>query len=129
MLNHRNSRLALKTADANPRQATSSTRRFMPSVGELETRALLSNIAVVSTADSGTGTLRAAIASAAPGDVITFARSLRGQTIALASPLDVGTSLTIRGFAGGPVLSGGGADRDPFDFTRRLRESGDAQAG
>src|ERR1700733_6587344 len=72
-------------------------RRFSPHVAELESRQLLSNLVVTSTSDSGTGSLRAEIGSAAPGDVITFASSLRGQTIALASPLAVGTSLTIKG--------------------------------
>jgi len=73
----------------------------------------LSQLVVVNNADSGAGSLRAAIGSASPGDVITFAGGLRGQTITLASPLLVGTSLTIRGFPqGGPTISGNGATED-----------------
>jgi hypothetical protein len=109
MLDDRVVHKPLQTVREKSRRMATSRSRFVPRVSELETRTLLSNIAVVSTADSGTGSLRAAIASAAPGDVITFAKSLRGQTITLASPVDVGTSLTIRGFAGGPVISGNGA--------------------
>ncbi len=109
MLEHWIEPKPLRTVRERSRRVAASRSRFLPCVSELEARTLLSNIAVVSTADSGTGSLRAAIASAAPGDVITFAKSLRGQTITLASPVDVGTSLTIRGFAGGPVISGNGA--------------------
>jgi hypothetical protein len=77
-------------------------------MAELESRRLLSNVVVASSADSGPGSLRAAIESAVPGEVITFANSLRGQTIALASPLLVDTSLTVSGFSNGPTISGNG---------------------
>ena len=86
-----------------------SGRRFAPRVAELESRQLLSNLVVTSASDSGSGSLRAELSAAAPGDVITFANSLRGQTIALASPLAVGTSLTIKGFPQGPTISGNSA--------------------
>jgi hypothetical protein len=82
-------------------------RCFVPCVAELETRQLLSQLVVLNTADSGPGSLRAEIASATSGDVITFASRLRGQTITLASPLSIGTNLTIRGFSQvGPTISG-----------------------
>ena len=88
-------------------------RRFTPHVAALEDRRLLSQLTVTSNADNGAGSLRAAIAAATPGEVITFARSLRGQTISLASPLDVNTSVTIRGFAvGGPTISGNSSTED-----------------
>ena len=86
-----------------------SRRRFGPLMTELESRQLLSGATVVTNADSGPGSLRAAIETAVPGEVITFARSLRGQTIALASPLVVGESLTITGFPQGPTISGNGS--------------------
>ena len=93
------------TARAQKR-VTKPHRRFMPDLAALEDRRLLS-ITVVSNSDSGAGSLRAAIAAATPGTVINFANSLRGQTITLASPLMVDTSVTIRGFNfGGPVISG-----------------------
>ncbi len=99
--------LVARRGKLRPAQAR---RCFIPRVAELETRQLLSQLVVVTSADSGTGSLRAAIASASPGELITFAGSLRGQTIALASPLLVNTSLTIRGFPqGGPTISGNGA--------------------
>ncbi len=88
-----------------------STRRcFVPRVAELEPRQLLSRLVVLNNADSGAGSLRAEIGAASPGDLITFATSLRGQTIALASPLVIDTNLTIRGFPQvGPTISGNGA--------------------
>ena len=53
---------------------------------------------VMNTNDSGTGSLRAAIAAATNGDTITFDSSLNGQTITLTSgPLMVTQSLTISG--------------------------------
>jgi hypothetical protein len=101
------SRVASRTREV---RLAVARRRFIPKVAELESRQLLSKLVVVNNADSGAGSLRAEIASASPGDLITFAGSLRGQTITLASPLAVGTSLTIRGFSqGGPTISGNGA--------------------
>ncbi|HXB59359.1 MAG TPA: choice-of-anchor Q domain-containing protein [Candidatus Acidoferrales bacterium] len=50
---------------------------------------------VTNTADSGPGTLRSAIASAANGQFITFALNLSGATIYLLSTLTNNTSLTI----------------------------------
>jgi hypothetical protein len=92
------------------RRRPAPARRFAPDVWALEDRQLLSQLTVLNNADSGSGSLRAEIAAAAPGDVIAFATSLRGQTISLASPLMVGTSVTIRGFtAAAPTISGSGS--------------------
>jgi hypothetical protein len=97
------------TARTDDTSVPGARRHFIPRVSELETRQLLSQLVVTTSADSGPGSLRAEIGSATPGDVITFARSLRGQTIMLASPLLVDTSLTIRGFPQvGPKISGNG---------------------
>ncbi|MGH9512523.1 MAG: choice-of-anchor Q domain-containing protein [Terriglobales bacterium] len=57
-------------------------------------------ITVTSTADSGPGSLRAAIASASPGDTINFSLAYPA-TITLSSTLSIGTSMTI----GGPGAS------------------------
>ncbi len=66
-------------------------------------------VTVTSTADSGAGTLRAAISAAAPGDTIDFAV---GGTIALDSELVVDKSLRIDGpGARGLRLSGQGGTR------------------
>ena len=55
------------------------------------------SIVVQNTNDSGAGSLRQAIADAGVGDVITFAPSLSGQMIVLASTLGVSKRLTIDG--------------------------------
>ncbi len=54
-------------------------------------------ITVTSTADSGPGSLRAAIASASSGDTISFNLPAYPATISLASTLSITTSLTISG--------------------------------
>jgi hypothetical protein len=58
--------------------------------------ALGSTITVTSTADSGAGSLRAAIASAAPGDTINFSLAYPA-TITLSSNLTITSSITIAG--------------------------------
>lgn len=70
-------------------------------------------ITVTSPLDSGAGTLRQAIADAMPGDQITFAPALDGQTITLASPLVISAPLSIDGSSlGTPVtISGNNAVR------------------
>ena len=72
-------------------------RRFAPRIDSLETRALLSTLVVTNNDDSGPGSLRQAIADAGSGDTITFAHSLRGQTITLSSgELDITQSIDHR---------------------------------
>jgi hypothetical protein len=62
-------------------------------------------LTVTTTADSGVGSLRAAIASAADGDTIQFDAALNGQTITLSSgELVIGQNITISG--PGPGLLG-----------------------
>jgi hypothetical protein len=78
----------------------------------MERRTLLSTLTVASAADHGTGSLRDAIAAAAPGDTIKFANALKGRTITLLSPLAISEDLTIQGL--GPdrlTVSGGGNGR------------------
>ncbi|MGO4712205.1 autotransporter domain-containing protein [Bradyrhizobium sp. 2TAF24] len=68
-------------------------------------------LVVTSTADSGNGSLRAAITAAASGDTIVFQV---GGTVTLASELPLITkNLTIDGNGNNPVISGGGSYR-PF---------------
>jgi hypothetical protein len=66
-------------------------------------------ITVTSNADSGPGTLRAAIASAASGDTINFAVT---GTIQLASALSISQPVTIQGPASSALsIKGSGSDR------------------
>jgi hypothetical protein len=79
----------------------------------LEERALPSAITVHTNADSGPGSLRAAVSAAAGGDTIVFDKSLNGQTITLTSgDLDIIKNLTIDGLGAGKLtISGGGPSR------------------
>src|SRR5204862_4922896 len=64
----------------------------------LEDRILLATITVTSAADSGGGSLRNALASAASGDTIEFASAINGTPIVLTSgELTISQSLTITG--------------------------------
>ena len=97
-------------SERHGRHSGTTARRFVPALAPLESRRLLSRLTVTNNGDSGAGSLRAEIAAASPGDVVAFGSNLLGQTIALASPLQVNTSLTIQGFTfGGPTISGSGS--------------------
>jgi hypothetical protein len=87
-------------------------RRFLPCVDLMEDRTLLSTLTVINNNDSGSGSLRAAITTAASGDTINFAKSLKGQSITLASgPLTLGVNLTIDGLGAEELtVSGGGTE-------------------
>ncbi|MBI3161551.1 MAG: S-layer homology domain-containing protein [Chloroflexi bacterium] len=61
------------------------------------TPARAATITVTSNADSGAGSLRAAIAAASGGDTINFGAGLSGQTITLESELSISVNLTIDG--------------------------------
>ncbi|MCZ0898528.1 DUF4347 domain-containing protein, partial [Microcoleus sp. HI-ES] len=78
----------------------------------------LATIVVANNSDSGPGSLRAAIATAAAGDIITFAPGLASQTITLTSgqlDIPVGKNITIDGAAApGLTISGNNASRAFF---------------
>jgi hypothetical protein len=76
--------------------------------GELRPSAV---VVVANADDDGPGSLRAAIADAFNGDVVTFAPDLAGATIDLETELVIGKSLTIVGPAGGLTISGQDAAR------------------
>src|SRR5262249_33225356 len=86
---------------------------FVPRLEALEDRLCLSTLTVTNNADSGAGSLRAALAAAGNGDTINFAPSLEGQTIALTSgQLNVSQNITITGLGAKELtVSGSGARR------------------
>ncbi|HWE39476.1 MAG TPA: right-handed parallel beta-helix repeat-containing protein [Isosphaeraceae bacterium] len=93
-----------------PRPARRPRRAWL--VEALEGRALLS---VVSNAnDSGPGSLRDAIDTAAPGDVITFDPTLNGSTIGLSYGLEIKTDLTIQGLGASDLTVDGGGNGTVF---------------
>src|SRR5215471_4673461 len=78
-----------------------SRRRNLDSLERLEPRLLMATWFVLNNNDSGSGSLRQAIASAANNDTIRFNTS---GGIVLASPLTIGKSLTI-GNTSGPGIT------------------------
>jgi hypothetical protein len=71
---------------------------FVPRLEQLEDRTVPSTLTVLNNFDSGSGSLRDAIAHAKSGDTIQFAPSLNGQTITLTSDeLAIKNSLDIEG--------------------------------
>jgi hypothetical protein len=75
---------------------------------------------VTSTSDDGTntGSLRHCVQHAASGDTINFASALNGQTITVASALDIGTNLTIAGPGANLLTISGGSAVQVFTITR-----------
>jgi hypothetical protein len=97
----------------DPRRQGARKRATQPRPEWLEDRSLLSTLTVLNNFDNGTGSLRAAIAAASSGDTIVFAPKLQGgQTITLASELDITKSLDIEGpGANRLTISGNNASR------------------
>jgi predicted outer membrane repeat protein len=98
--------------------AGTPTARFRPQLEVLEGRDVPSTLTVTSAADSGTGSLRAEIAAAQPGDTIVFSPSLDDQTIKLTSgELAINKSLTIQGPGAGQLAISGGNAMRVFDVS------------
>ena len=91
---------------------------FVPRLLVLDDRTLPSALTVLTNADSGDGSLRAAIAAAQSGDQIVFDPGLRGQSITLTSgELAISKDLDIEGPGADQLtVSGNGASR-VFDIT------------
>jgi hypothetical protein len=98
---------------ALPRARTSPDRRFRPHLEALEDRFLPSTLTVTNLSDHDAGSLRAAIAQAAPGDTIVFNPLQARGTIHLTSgQLTIDKSLTILGLSAGQTgISGNHASR------------------
>ena len=93
-------------------------RPWAPRLEALEGRLVLSTLTVTNAADSGTGSLRAAISAAGSGDTIVFASRIDGRTIALTSgELAIGQSLTIKGPGAGLLDVDAGGSSRVFDIT------------
>jgi ribosomal protein L6P/L9E len=75
----------------------------------MEDRSLLSTFTVANLHDSGSGSLRSAIAAASSGDTINFARGLRGTITLTSGELSITDSVTING-PGANELSVSGND-------------------
>jgi hypothetical protein len=96
---------------ASRRKARAARSDFRPTLEALEKRWMLTTLTVLNNHDSGSGSLRDAIASAKSGDTIDFAPSLNGQTIALTSnELAIKNSVDIEG-PGAASLSISGGDK------------------
>ena len=108
----------------NHASARRRRRCLIPRLEALEGRVVLSTLTVTSAADSGTGTLRAAIASAQNGDTIKFASSLNGQTISLTSgELAIANGVTIKGPGAGLLDVDAGGSSRVFDITAAVTVS------
>src|SRR5262249_44592887 len=113
------SSLARLTGRPQPWRAGQASRRsrlrsFVPRLEGLEDRTVPSTLTVTSSADDGTsGTLRAVLAAASPGDTVNFAPSLNKQTITLTQgQLTVSQNLDIEGPGAGLLtVSGNSASR------------------
>jgi hypothetical protein len=101
-----------KRGQRGRRQMAGGRRSARPRLETLENRTLLSVDIVTNNNDSGSGSLRATIGSAASGDTIEFASNVTG-TITLSAtngPLDINQNLDIAGpGANNLTISGDGA--------------------
>ncbi len=83
-----------------------SRRRLQPALMELEERRLLATLTVTNSNDSGPGSLRNTIATAAAGATIEFATSVTGPINLTSGVLNITQNVTITGPASGLVIDG-----------------------
>ncbi len=87
--------------------------RFQPRLLRFEDRTVPTTFTVVSIADSGVGSLRAAVSAAVDGDAIVFAKSTQNKSIVLSSgELSITQDITITGPGANKLtISGGDTQR------------------
>src|SRR5262249_55425123 len=92
---------------------------FVPRIEALEDRTVLSTLTVTSAADDGSsGTLRAMLATASPGNNIQFAPQLYGRTITLKQgQLVIDKTLAIQGPGANQLAISGNDGSRVFDVT------------
>src|SRR5215831_12301650 len=95
------------------RRTSRPRRSSVPQLLVLEDRTVLSVLTVMNNADSGDGSLRAAITAAQSGDTIVFDPSLAYETITLTSgPLALSGNVTINGLGANQLaISGNNASQ------------------
>jgi hypothetical protein len=94
--------------------AARTPRRVRPWLKMLEPRTLPSTLTVLNLNDSGAGSLRQALVSAAPGDTISFAVS--SQITLTSGPLVINQPLTISGPGAANLTVSGSNARRVFDI-------------
>jgi hypothetical protein len=100
------------------RQVTARRPSLVPSLLTLEDRTLPSTLTVLNNADSGDGSLRAAIIVAQNGDQIIFDQSLQGQTITLTSgELAITKDLAVEGLGADQLAVSGNHASRVFDIS------------
>ena len=112
-------RFSVRPSVSSPTIAVKGRRRprqkFRPDLLALETRALLSTLTVTNDNDSGTGSLRYELGAAHAGDSINFAPSAYGTINLTSGPLQVATSVNIKGPGANKVTVNGGGKSTVFD--------------
>jgi hypothetical protein len=74
----------------------------------LRTAAFAGTITVLNTNDTGAGSLRAAVAAAAPGDTINFAGAATGTISCTSGPVELNRTVSIRGPGAASLVMAGG---------------------
>ncbi len=106
------------TRSRRPGSRTATSRRsVLPRLEGLEDRSLLSPLTVSNLFDSGSGSLRAAIAVAKSGDTINFAKGLHGTITLTSGDLPIADSVTINGPGAGKLSVSGDNSSRVFDIT------------